>query len=81
MTGVLLHATAVTRGEGGGTDTEYESTQKVNSGKKKILLPLPPGLELATFRSLTSPALYQQAIPAPPEPFDVMKLPANCSLA
>ena len=44
----LLHATAVTQGW---TDTERESAKRVNSGWKKTLSPLQPGLELTTFPS------------------------------
>ena len=60
MTGVFLYVTAVTRG---GTDTEWESAQKVNSGEENVSA-APAGIWTRNL-SITSPALYQQAIPAP----------------
>ena len=55
----LLCATAVTRSE---TYTDWKSAQKVNSGEEKS-----PAARVGTRTrnlSITSPALYQQAIPA-----------------
>ena len=56
----LLHATVVTRG---GTDPEAESGHKVNSGEENSLTP-PVGIQTRNLL-ITSPALYQQAVPAP----------------
>ena len=60
----LLHASAVTQG---GTDTEWEPGQKVNSGEEHS--PAAPAGIWTWNLLITSPALYQQeAIPAPQIP-------------
>ena len=46
----------------GGTDTEYESAQKVNSGEENS--PAAPARIQTGNLSIMSPALYKQAIPA-----------------
>ena len=65
----LLRATAVTRGvgaegrSGGGGQTPNKSQHIKLTLEKKILPPLLPGFELATFRSRVRDS-YQPAIPA-----------------
>ena len=54
---VLLRANVVVRG---GTDTEQESAKKVGSGEKNSTAV--PARTQARTLSITSPALYQQAI-------------------
>ena len=56
----LLRATAATRG---GTDTEYESTYKVNYGEENS--PVAPAGTRTRNLSIMSPALCQQAISNP----------------
>ena len=59
----LLHATVVTRGGGGGVDRTLNKSQHTKLAlEKKILPPLLPGFELATFRSRVRRS-NQQAIP------------------
>ena len=48
--------------QGGGTDTEQESARKVNSGEENS--PAAPAGILTRNLSITSPALYHQAISA-----------------
>ena len=60
MTGVFYVAL---RQLGGGTDTEEESAQKVNSGEENS--PAAPAGTRTRNLSITSPALYQQVILAP----------------
>ena len=57
----LLRATAVTRGM---EQTPSKSQHTKSTLEKKIVPPLLPGFELATFRSRVRRS-YQQAIPAP----------------
>ena len=61
MTGGLSRATAVSQG---GTDIEQESAQKVHSGQKNS--PDAPAQTQTLNLLITSPTLYQQAIPAMP---------------
>ena len=58
----LLRATAVTRD---GTDSEYESAQEVDFGEENSPA-APAGTRITrNLSSMMSPALYQQAFPAP----------------
>ena len=61
MTGVFY---VLLRKHGVGTDIEEESAQKVNSGEENS--PAAPAGTRTRNLSITSPALYQQAIPAVP---------------
>ena len=66
----LLRATAVTRGV---ERTPNKSEYTKLTLEKKILLPLLPEFELATFRSRVRRS-YKQAIPVPPTRGDAAEL-------